>query len=53
MKGLSGLLLADTCRCAAIGLHPDEGRGLFSACDVRFGSKADIVGYQRDVRFTP
>src|SRR6516165_9885686 len=21
--------------------------------DVRFGSKADIVGYQRDVRFTP
>jgi hypothetical protein len=21
--------------------------------DVRFGSKADILGYQRDVRFTP
>jgi len=21
--------------------------------DVRFGSKADIVGHQRDVRFTP
>src|SRR5262249_38756769 len=25
----------------------------FSISNVRFGSKADIVGYQRDVRFAP
>jgi hypothetical protein len=55
MKGLSALLLArpDTCRCAAIGLYPDEGRGLFSAGDVRFGSKADISECSADVCFTP
>jgi hypothetical protein len=26
---------------------------LVESTDVRFGSKADIVEYQRDVRFTP
>jgi len=35
-------------------LEPDTRAGdAHEAPDVRFGSKADIVGHQRDVRFTP
>jgi hypothetical protein len=33
-------------------LEFDRGQNL-KCLNVRFGSKADIVGYERDVRFTP